>query len=899
MKRAACAIMSLVLVLHTCGVTGAQDSLKVRMLGEVHHFVQQSHDVAMSGNYAYVASGAASGLRVVDLSDATMPEEVGYVINTDPCPGVEVWSADKVRISGENAYVLYYDGTWAAANYRLYVYDLSDPKMPRQMGYTCLPDLCTGLFVEGDYAYITVCNFDFSGIRVIDVSEPMHPVEIGSFQTPGMPQSIYVTDHIAYVADNNALLIYDVADPGTPAELGSYAPDAVMTLIHHVAVQGEYVYIVDSVFGIRILDASDFSRIEEVASIPHNLTDAYFSPMIVSGDLLYYIQNGDFSSNKLVILDVSTPTVPVEIGSHTLSGSLWFTGFDCDEKCACIAAVSSGLIVVDVSHPGTIEEVGRYDPHDTAFGLEVSGDYAFISISGESENLLVYDVSEPSSPKEVHSLSIEGRPFWISVWEDYLFVPGVEVDLVASMGVLDISDPTNPTEIACWQPFHGYSGVPLSVECYENYAYVALAYGGVQIYDVSQIDQPVALDGWTLFDPITNQGFAVRNVKVSWPYLFVPEEVYGLYVLDVSDPTSITEVARHPTPGSAWWIDLSPDCNYAYIADATGGLRIFDVSNPLVPVEVGFHEDLERAIHVTVCGDSVYISDSGHIGLHIIDVSDPTAPVEVAYHRTPGAHAQDITVVDGLVYVLEMTHFEIFEMFQEPSPMDSDGDGIRDSKDNCPYAYNPHQAPVETGNIDCQGGIDVQDVLAVVNHILGEVPLSGAPYDRADCNGEGRVDVMDALSLVNIILGIITECPGGGYKPDVSPETVAYCQYLKTYLSEENHALFMALLKAEVHASSAYHLWQNYPNPFNPATSIQYSVISEQSTHHSPLVTLKIYNLLGQEVVTLVNEVKEPGHYTVSWDGRDRLGNEVSSGVYFYRLATGEFTTTRRMVLMK
>jgi flagellar hook assembly protein FlgD len=93
-----------------------------------------------------------------------------------------------------------------------------------------------------------------------------------------------------------------------------------------------------------------------------------------------------------------------------------------------------------------------------------------------------------------------------------------------------------------------------------------------------------------------------------------------------------------------------------------------------------------------------------------------------------------------------------------------------------------------------------------------------------------------------------------------------------------------------------FKLNQNYPNPFNPVTSIQYSVISDQSPHH---VTLKIYNLLGQEVQTLVDEVQETGYYTVTWDGRDQAGNEVSSGVYFYRIRTDGFEKTMKMLVMK
>ncbi|UCE18574.1 MAG: T9SS type A sorting domain-containing protein [Gemmatimonadota bacterium] len=95
---------------------------------------------------------------------------------------------------------------------------------------------------------------------------------------------------------------------------------------------------------------------------------------------------------------------------------------------------------------------------------------------------------------------------------------------------------------------------------------------------------------------------------------------------------------------------------------------------------------------------------------------------------------------------------------------------------------------------------------------------------------------------------------------------------------------------------SSHDLAQNFPNPFNPNTDIRYQIANSGS----PLQTkLAIYNVLGQEVAVLVNSVLAPGYYTVTWNGRDRSGREVVSGVYFYRLETGNYASTRRMVLMK
>ena len=87
-----------------------------------------------------------------------------------------------------------------------------------------------------------------------------------------------------------------------------------------------------------------------------------------------------------------------------------------------------------------------------------------------------------------------------------------------------------------------------------------------------------------------------------------------------------------------------------------------------------------------------------------------------------------------------------------------------------------------------------------------------------------------------------------------------------------------------------YTLSQNYPNPFNPETTIGYQLST------AGFVTLKVYDVLGREVATLVNEYKQPGQHNCKW----RIKNgELPNGVYFYRLQSGNFTETKKLVLMK
>ena len=87
---------------------------------------------------------------------------------------------------------------------------------------------------------------------------------------------------------------------------------------------------------------------------------------------------------------------------------------------------------------------------------------------------------------------------------------------------------------------------------------------------------------------------------------------------------------------------------------------------------------------------------------------------------------------------------------------------------------------------------------------------------------------------------------------------------------------------------------QNYPNPFNPSTQISFDV--PQGGEH---IMLNIYNILGQNVSTLVNGVMNPGTYTMEWNATDEVGNPVASGIYFYELRSSSFIARKKMLLIR
>ncbi|MFQ6093451.1 MAG: IPT/TIG domain-containing protein, partial [bacterium] len=164
---------------------------------------------------------------------------------------------------------------------------------------------------------------------------------------------------------------------------------------------------------------------------------------------------------------------------------------------------------------------------------------------------------------------------------------------------------------------------------------------------------------------------------------------------------------------------------------------------------------------------------------------------------------------------------------------------------------------------------------------VGLVQRVPGPMEEAECVLESAVHseagpVTDKLLTVDgeyaelvpdqqIELSFVPAAPREGFKRYFVVVATGY------YVTEGTGA--KAAMGIESRVPTEFSLAQNCPNPFNPTTSIQYSVVSDQSPPH---VTLKIFNLLGQEVRTLVNEPKAPGLYTVTWDGKDNNGRPVA-----------------------
>jgi hypothetical protein len=146
--------------------------------------------------------------------------------------------------------------------------------------------------------------------------------------------------------------------------------------------------------------------------------------------------------------------------------------------------------------------------------------------------------------------------------------------------------------------------------------------------------------------------------------------------------------------------------------------------------------------------------------------------------------------------------------------------------------------------------------------------------------------------------GTTTEIQHYSYKDkDVNPGRY---QYKLKQIDYDGTFEYSDIVEAEITSVNEYSLSQNYPNPFNPSTKIKFTVPSviASGAKQSQLVTLKVYDVLGNEVATLVNEEKPEGEYQVEFSPESSIKNPAS-GIYFYQLKTGSFIQTKKMIYLK
>ena len=405
----------------------------------------------------------------------------------------------------------------------------------------------------------------------------------------------------------------------------------------------------------------------------------------LDGTTLYQVTGG-----KLEILDITTPSTPVLLGTAELSGvgrRVWVDGTTLYAACW-----KGGLQIIDVSNPASpqILSTTRFDDATNeevceTFDVEVRNNYAFVA--DQTAGLVILDVSTPASPTEV------GRFDSFHVDKHRIYDVNLSNDIAilccefAGLYIVDISDLANPVEYShvegqFYQSIRDddylyiaggkglfvfdFSNVlaPTQLSNLDNPDYggvLGLAKVGTNVYLSTEFGEFYEVDVTDPSTPTQSEIFEVHpfhslGIDSQGTTVALANHNYGLRLFDVSGPT-IQQVGGYRSIGQI--MDCQGSGNYAYAAALYSGLQILDVSDSAAPTVAAAVELAGDANGVFVDGDLVYVAEviveevSGGF-LEIIDVSDINNPVVLDTVELEG-RPFDVEVVDGYAYVAEQT----------------------------------------------------------------------------------------------------------------------------------------------------------------------------------------------------------------------------------------------------
>jgi hypothetical protein len=701
------------------------------------------------------------------------------------------------------------DLVFIASGGGIFVTDVSDPQNPVILSEVRTRSLVDQCIYDPVTKRLYVCAY-FSGIEIWDLTDLSNPTRMSRFPTEPYPRNgiAYFGNYLIFTT-NYSIWSLDISDPFHP----TIADELFLAnnLISQMYLKGNTAYIVMSSQGVKLVDVSnplDLQLIISYGFLSGNEID-------IAGNYLYGIN----SSGALTILNITDSLHIVYAGSLNVGGFTY--DIEVFNNKAYIAKVSTdgGLQIVDVTTPSAPDTLSLY-PGDYEF-IAGMRDYVFLT---RNSTFSILDVSDSSSVQYVSGFEFPGFVNDVAISGNYAFTGS------NGFRVLDISDSTHPVEVG-YENLNGslvevadYSVVvyspysmtanntfytmdvsdptnPVSLDSYtcpamtwdlvakDNLVFIACWWDGVRTFNISDPTNIIQLSrvmGWQSGGIPGVEWCYAQAIDVEGNYLYVVdyqpfsnEDTYGLYIIDITNPSSPFLINRFQNITS-YAQDISVKDGYAYIADGYGGVEVVDVIDPMNPSVIGYFDLIDGSTGIKVDGNYAYMSEYILGGLQIVDISNPAIPTLAGWYQPSGVFALGVESFNGFVYV---------------------SDGL--------------------------GGIQIYRNLLVT-------PVS---------------------------------------------------------------------VEATNNPVNNFNLEQNYPNPFNPTTKIKYTIpkVIANEVKQSQLVTLKVYDILGNEVATLVNEEQAPGVYEVEFNTSSsfRLVRNLTSGIYFYQLKAGSFIETKKMSLIK
>ncbi|MFN6133536.1 MAG: Calx-beta domain-containing protein, partial [Synechococcaceae cyanobacterium] len=571
-----------------------------------------ANGIALDGSRAYVADWNR-GLKVVDVSNPRLPvlqsslELSGTTVN--------------VAVSDNYAYLASYDKG-------VRIIDISNPSKPRLLGSYTTSSPAFGVTVQGALAFVTCRN----GLEILNVADPATPLSISNYRFPVEEDTYWVKGPIVsgtrlYVSTRQSgVHVLDIADPAIPTLIANIPTDAANDL----AEAGPTIIVADS-YQLQALDKLNTDATPDVAeplvvgrlnglttyrgkpfsetippsifldddlslSIAATLGDGSPLPQWLSFDPVTRTLSGTptetgtlnvrltatdslgLASSDTLVLSV----VMSQLGTLGSAKDVALSGGD-----AYVARGWSGLEVIECSDLETPRPLGWLSLPGESTRIAISGSKAYVLSA--SEGLSIIDISDPANPVLQATASLAGNGTGLAVRDGYAYVGADE-----SLQVIDVRLPSSPKLVASIPSEMAYNAIAIK----SNLAFVAAAWGGLQIFDLSTPELPVKV--------------ATINTTVNY---------------------------------------VSIDGDRLCVGD-TSNIQIFSLAQPFEPKQLGqFSFTRSTLSDAKIYGDLVYLA-SGESGVQILDISDPSRPFISEKINTPSQAIRITIGPDGQVVVI-------------------------------------------------------------------------------------------------------------------------------------------------------------------------------------------------------------------------------------------------------
>ena len=681
--------------------------------------------------------------------------------------------------------------------------------------------------------------------------------------------SVCIWEATAYVsASETGLKIIDFSDPADPVEIGNIPTDGHAGEVEAV---GGYLYLLDSMgeSNLRIFDLTDPHDPVEIGQFYRNEGGQCMT--VDENGIFAHISYWDGSMKKINITD---PANPYSMGT--------VNDADFDEM-----EVSGGylygsdyrsLVVFYAAGPVSPVNAATLELSDIIDDLAIANNRAYLAV--RDTGLVIVDISVPASPAiigtyvseyEIHAVDAVGDLAYVS---DYY-----------ELSVIDCADPANPV-LAGYLETGPYAS---EIDAAGGTAYAVCRSGGFRIYDVA--------DPGSISESGVIEHGVMSALQMSGDYLFAFNSRKGMTVIDVSVPEAPVEIAEMSGLTGVNTAAVSGD--YLCIAGEDSTFRIIGVANPAAPEVIYSHTIEGYCYSISAEGSYAFLIsfEAGGSRLTVFNFADPENVI-IEFDDVTGDWAYDLSYKDGILFILGANGLEVYDF----------GQWELNSLTRLPTCMCTNHVYVygDTLLLGSSHGVDFYDIsvpespvyLDNIECVQGNTGLSlDGDHLFAAHAWESGINVADITDISNSSLtGYYYH--NNGYSKGICVRG-DYCYYLNS-LGIEIYDCSVALPVEHLpdgNQAVSFSLSPIYPNPFNAATTVSFNLSSSGN------VSLKVFDITGREVQSLVNGHLSLGKHEAVWDAEG-----CASGVYLVRLTVDEkapaaesrhHSSARKVVLVK